>query len=85
MARITISLPENLAESAAFRAAAEKRSASSYVALLIERDVQAHAPPPPALAEFVAKLQAAHAASPGILGRLESALRRELRHKKSAA
>lgn len=61
MARLTISLPEDLAESAALRASAEKRSASSYVALLIERDVDSHALPPPALAEFVAKLQAAMA------------------------
>jgi hypothetical protein len=41
--------------------------------------------PPAALSEFMAKVQAAHAASPRIVARLEAALRRELRNKKAAA
>lgn len=44
MARLSISLPQELARAAAARAAAQKRSASSYVALLIEEDVKANSP-----------------------------------------
>lgn len=44
MARVTISLPENLAAAAERQAQAERRSTSAYVALLIEADVTKNKP-----------------------------------------
>lgn len=85
MARLTISLPEELAVAAARRASEQRRSASAYVSLLIEEDVRMHGSPAPELTELIAKLQAAYAASPRILRRVDRALRDELRQPKSAA
>lgn len=85
MARLTVSLPEELAQSAAARAATEKRSASSYVALLIERDVAAHGPASPELQEFFGKVRAAHAANPTVVKRLDAELHRATRHRRKAA
>lgn len=88
MARLTISLPENLAHGAAEQAALQRRSASAYVALLIETDLVANGrltTPAPELAEFIAKLTAAYAASPRVLARCHAALLKEFRAKKEAA
>lgn len=41
MARLTISLPDPLAKKATVHARNQKRSASSYVSLLIENDLRA--------------------------------------------
>lgn len=41
--RVTFSVEKNLSEAAEKRASAERRSLSSYIARLIERDVQQHA------------------------------------------
>lgn len=85
MARLTISLPEELAVAATRRASEQRRSASAYVSLLIEEDVRMHGSPAPELTEFIAKVQAAAAVSPRIVARMESLLRRELRPNKDAA
>jgi hypothetical protein len=90
MARLTISLPEELATAAATVAATQKRSASSYVALLIEDDLRrvgalGFGEPTAALAEFMAKATPAIAANPAVLTKLEETLRKSQRHKKAAA
>lgn len=89
MARITISLPENLAAAAAQRAIAEKRSASSYVALLIEQDARASGLLPAdtaaAQAELIAEIQAAILQQPDILPEIKKLIRAKRRTRRAAA
>ena len=90
MKRVTVNLPDNIGQILEQKSASEKRSASSYLALLVENDLRATghlsaSAPDAKLAEFIAKLTAAHAASPRVIPRLEATLRRSLRQKKDAA
>lgn len=90
MKRIMVNLDDTAGDLLEKKAAADKRSTSSYVALLVEADLRAAgllaaAEPEPALQAFFAKVSAAAAASPRIVPRLEATLRRQLRQPKSAA
>lgn len=91
MARAATSFPDDQLPLLEQRIAALRRpSLSHHIALLLEDDLRAcgllpPGLPAPELAEFMAKVQAAAAASPRIIARLEAALRRELRPAKSAA
>ena len=72
------------------KALEQRRSASGYVALLVEADLRAAgllapAAPDPALAELIAKLQAVPADDlPAIVTQLAAALRRNQRPRRAA-
>lgn len=88
--RVTISMKKELAVLLTKRAQEQKRSVSNYAAIIIEDDLRAAGlltsqPPAPELAEFIAKLSAAYAASPRLLARLQVVIVKELRAKKEAA
>jgi len=79
MARLTISLPEDLATAAAAHAATQKRSASAYVSLLIEANLQAAGLLPTAqsaeFAETLAKVSDLLTRKPALKPALEKFLR----------
>jgi hypothetical protein len=86
MGRLTISLPETLASAAAKRAAAQKRSTSSYVAILIEDDLREAGilnAGEPDTAELLAKLQAALDQNPALRPELDALLRRSTRARRA--
>ncbi len=87
MKRIMVNLDDSVGELVERKAQEQKRSTSSYVALLVESDLRAagllDAPTSTALTEFMAKVEAAAAARPLLVARLEAALRRELRPSKA--
>jgi hypothetical protein len=81
----SVSIDPAIILAALIAAHAENRDFSNFVAVALADYSRKYGAPPPVLAEFIAKVAAAHAATPGILPRLESTLRREMRPKKSAA
>lgn len=90
MARAITSIPEDWVAKIDQRITALRRpSVSHHLFILIEDDLRQagliEAETSPALQEYIAKVQAAAAASPRIIQRLEAALRRELRPQKTAA
>jgi hypothetical protein len=90
MKRVMVNLDDNAGDLLEQKATAEKRSASSYIALLVEADLRAAgllapASPPPALQEFVAQVGAAHATNPAILKPLKATLVRATRGRRSPA
>lgn len=84
MARLTISLPETLAAAAAARAGDQKRSASSYVALLIEEDVKTHAHLP-LLTHFLGELHQAILDQPELVPVIKKIIIAKRRARKVAA
>lgn len=81
MARITFSLPDELAKAAERRATEDRRSLSSHIAVLVERDARAAGLLPDG------EVKAAILAASEELGLTEAlaALQREARKKKRAA
>lgn len=89
MARLTISLPENLCTAAAEHAATQKRSASGYVAMLIEQDLRAAGLLPPIFVpdrkEVLAKVAAALDSKTVTESDIEKFLRTRIRKSRAAA
>ena len=85
MARLTISLPAALARDAARRAGDQKRSASAYVAILIEEDVRANVGPDAESKELIAKLSAILPDRPELKPAIEKLIQTDRRQRRNAA
>lgn len=84
--RSSISMEASLALAAVRAAAKERReSLSNLLAAAVAEYTQRHGEPAPALVELFSKLQAAAAANPSIIGKVETALRNAQRQRKTAA
>jgi len=84
--RITFSIPNNISALVAERARAERRSISSYISVLIERDLDSVGMLPPIMnvdiAERRAKVIAALDAAPSLLADVEALLTERTRSEK---
>jgi hypothetical protein len=85
MKRIMVNLDDPIGHLVEQKAAEQRRSTSSYIALIVENDLRLSgllsATPPPAFQEFMAKAQAEAASDPALLRTLETALRRHHRRR----